>query len=297
MLTLISHFATKHFCDKNIVMKMAVCRKAIKHIYRFHAASMASTNHQWASKCRDFCFEAHQHQLMSKPYFSTLAKKHNFFPRHQLLHLSQPVIKSKSLSSTFIQDESRQIKYWETEFSDKNHTVDSKDKGCFNDASGTNDPDVYYASYYDSYTKYAISSDIPYKTYLPCHKPNTEQKNSKIEHTSDIVNGALFSNFQKSLANIPIDVESGEIYDNVADESGEIDDGHTPTLPVASSLTHIDNDTAKAKMVNVGGKDITNRIARATAIINVGPEAYKLVANNEIAKGNVLTVAQVLLIQ
>ncbi|KAL5008030.1 hypothetical protein ScPMuIL_013611 [Solemya velum] len=60
---------------------------------------------------------------------------------------------------------------------------------------------------------------------------------------------------------------------------------------VSSHLTHID-ESGKALMVDVGGKANSDRVAIATAAILLGPEAFKLVAENRIKKGDVLTVAQ-----
>ena len=45
-------------------------------------------------------------------------------------------------------------------------------------------------------------------------------------------------------------------------------------------------------MVDVGKKHPTHRTATASARVLLGPTAYSLVAQNQIAKGDVLTVAQ-----
>ncbi|KAJ7357860.1 Molybdenum cofactor synthesis protein 1 [Desmophyllum pertusum] len=45
-------------------------------------------------------------------------------------------------------------------------------------------------------------------------------------------------------------------------------------------------------MVNVGAKKDSNRLAVATAMVYLGPEAFHLVKENKIRKGDVLTVAQ-----
>lgn len=58
-----------------------------------------------------------------------------------------------------------------------------------------------------------------------------------------------------------------------------------------SKLTHTD-ESGKAVMVDVGGKSITSREARARAHISLGPEAFTLVRENKLKKGDVLTVAQ-----
>lgn len=62
------------------------------------------------------------------------------------------------------------------------------------------------------------------------------------------------------------------------------------------NLTHVD-DEGKAKMVDVGNKEITERTAEARAIVFVGKEASELIEKNLIKKGDVFTVAQLAGIQ
>ncbi|KAH8296669.1 hypothetical protein KR054_009659 [Drosophila jambulina] len=59
----------------------------------------------------------------------------------------------------------------------------------------------------------------------------------------------------------------------------------------SSHLTHV-NAQGKAQMVDVGAKPSTTRLARAEATVQVGERLTKLIAANELAKGDVLTVAQ-----
>lgn len=56
-------------------------------------------------------------------------------------------------------------------------------------------------------------------------------------------------------------------------------------------LTHADA-SGRATMVDVGGKAPTQRTATAAARVLLGPAAFSLVAANAVAKGDVLTVAQ-----
>ncbi|KAL8622868.1 hypothetical protein ACOMHN_026989 [Nucella lapillus] len=56
-------------------------------------------------------------------------------------------------------------------------------------------------------------------------------------------------------------------------------------------LTHTD-ESGRANMVDVGEKDVTVREARARGRIYLGPQAFALVRENKIRKGDVLTVAQ-----
>ncbi|MBR1657802.1 MAG: cyclic pyranopterin monophosphate synthase MoaC [Synergistaceae bacterium] len=57
-------------------------------------------------------------------------------------------------------------------------------------------------------------------------------------------------------------------------------------------FTHF-NDEGHAKMVNVGGKDITQRKAVAEGSIHVNSETFRLIKTGGMKKGDVLTVAQV----
>lgn len=57
-------------------------------------------------------------------------------------------------------------------------------------------------------------------------------------------------------------------------------------------LTHVD-DTGKARMVDVNHKNVTERLAIASAIVNVGPEISKLIQQNCVKKGDVLSIAQI----
>lgn len=56
-------------------------------------------------------------------------------------------------------------------------------------------------------------------------------------------------------------------------------------------LTHTDAQ-GKAKMVDVGGKKPTQRKAAASATVVLGPVAFKLLRDNQLAKGDALAVAQ-----
>lgn len=57
-------------------------------------------------------------------------------------------------------------------------------------------------------------------------------------------------------------------------------------------LTHVD-DAGKAAMVNVSGKTVVRRTATATGTIRLAPETVRLVRENQVAKGDVLTVAKI----
>lgn len=55
-------------------------------------------------------------------------------------------------------------------------------------------------------------------------------------------------------------------------------------------LTHFD-ENGNARMVDVGDKDVTKRIAIAEGKIFVSKEVYDAIKNKEVKKGDVLTVA------
>lgn len=59
-----------------------------------------------------------------------------------------------------------------------------------------------------------------------------------------------------------------------------------------SKLTHI-NEAGEARMVDVGNKPVTHRIAVAEGRIRMRPETLQLIASGGHAKGDVLGVARV----
>ncbi|CAL8294022.1 unnamed protein product [Arctogadus glacialis] len=63
------------------------------------------------------------------------------------------------------------------------------------------------------------------------------------------------------------------------------------TLLAAARLTHTDAD-GRAAMVDVGGKAPTRRTASARATVLLGAAAFRLLRDNQLAKGDALAVAQ-----
>jgi cyclic pyranopterin monophosphate synthase len=57
-------------------------------------------------------------------------------------------------------------------------------------------------------------------------------------------------------------------------------------------LSHLDQ-AGRARMVDVGDKPMMDRSAAATGTIRMSPEAFRLVADQAIAKGDVLAVSEV----
>ncbi|XP_012319787.2 molybdenum cofactor biosynthesis protein 1 isoform X5 [Aotus nancymaae] len=66
-----------------------------------------------------------------------------------------------------------------------------------------------------------------------------------------------------------------------------------PSGPQLTSeqLTHVDSE-GRAAMVDVGRKPDTERVAVASAVVLLGPVAFKLVQQNQLKKGDALVVAQ-----
>ncbi|WP_326543824.1 cyclic pyranopterin monophosphate synthase, partial [Pseudorhodoferax sp.] len=65
---------------------------------------------------------------------------------------------------------------------------------------------------------------------------------------------------------------------------------------MSSPLTHFDN-AGQAHMVDVGGKEPTQRVARAEGCIRMQPATLDLVRRGQAAKGDVLAVARIAAIQ
>jgi cyclic pyranopterin phosphate synthase len=61
-------------------------------------------------------------------------------------------------------------------------------------------------------------------------------------------------------------------------------------------LTHLDRD-GRARMVNVGSKPVTERVAVARCRVNLEQKTLALIQSGTVAKGDVLTVAQIAGIQ
>ena len=59
----------------------------------------------------------------------------------------------------------------------------------------------------------------------------------------------------------------------------------------ADSLTHLDEE-GRARMVDVGGKPVTDRQATARGFVSVQPETARLIKEGLMKKGDVLSVAQ-----
>lgn len=58
-----------------------------------------------------------------------------------------------------------------------------------------------------------------------------------------------------------------------------------------NELTHFDDDGA-SRMVNVGGKPVTERMARAEGTVLMEPLTLRIIQQKEVSKGDVLEVAR-----
>jgi cyclic pyranopterin phosphate synthase len=58
-----------------------------------------------------------------------------------------------------------------------------------------------------------------------------------------------------------------------------------------SGLTHFD-DSGASRMVDVGAKPVTARMARAEAVLTMDPQTLELIQNRRLAKGDVREVAR-----
>ena len=58
------------------------------------------------------------------------------------------------------------------------------------------------------------------------------------------------------------------------------------------TLSHLDK-AGKASMVDVSGKDVTERIASARVTVKLNSEAFEALSENKIKKGDVLAVANI----
>src|SRR5689334_2695501 len=65
-----------------------------------------------------------------------------------------------------------------------------------------------------------------------------------------------------------------------------------PNEETDSRLTHFDA-SGRARMVDVGDKEITHRVAIASGRVTMQPETATLIREGRAAKGDVLAVAQV----
>ena len=69
-----------------------------------------------------------------------------------------------------------------------------------------------------------------------------------------------------------------------------------PVPPPDSPLTHFDAQ-GQAHMVDVGAKQVTHRVARASGCIRMQPATFDLIAQGRASKGDVIGIARIAAIQ
>lgn len=57
-------------------------------------------------------------------------------------------------------------------------------------------------------------------------------------------------------------------------------------------LSHFDHTTGRARMVDVGGKAVTERVARARGRVKISPELVEVLKAGTLEKGDAFTVAK-----
>jgi len=62
---------------------------------------------------------------------------------------------------------------------------------------------------------------------------------------------------------------------------------------MSDTLSHFDADTGRARMVDVGGKQATVRMARARGIVRISAELAAILKAGTLEKGDAFTVAKV----
>lgn len=111
-----------------------------------------------------------------------------------------------------------------------------------------------------------------------------KKRSSCLQHTTAIPRGSFHEQRDGILSRNQINTDTAGVKRGSST--------HSPT----NHLTHV-NSEGKATMVDVGGKPVSLRTAVATAIVLLGPKAFEMVQNNQLKKGDVLSVAQVAGIQ
>jgi cyclic pyranopterin phosphate synthase len=69
------------------------------------------------------------------------------------------------------------------------------------------------------------------------------------------------------------------------------EDQEVPDLTHFDALTHFD-ETGASRMVDVGEKPVTHRVARASGVVRMKPATRTLIMDRKLAKGDVLEVAR-----
>jgi cyclic pyranopterin phosphate synthase len=61
---------------------------------------------------------------------------------------------------------------------------------------------------------------------------------------------------------------------------------------MANPLSHFDSKSGRARMVDVGGKAVTGRVAKACGLVKINPELAQVLKAGTLEKGDAFTVAK-----
>ena len=84
----------------------------------------------------------------------------------------------------------------------------------------------------------------------------------------------------------------GEAFECAQEQSGGHAHPQKPTPPVLSALNHLD-ERGNARMVDVGDKEVTDRVATARAVVRMQPQTLERILTGGIAKGDVFSCARI----
>ena len=145
-------------------------------------------------------------------------------------------------------------------------------------SDSSNDEFTAAQAYYRQYKK-LVSGSLEDKEARKSDSVDDDKFNY-VNNPNDIGKTVLFSN---------LDPSSREVLSHMDSSSGKT--SHVDSSS-GKTLSHVDSSSGKAKMVNVGHKADTERIAMAVGRVYLPIEAFNLVAENQMKKGDVLSVAQ-----
>jgi len=131
-----------------------------------------------------------------------------------------------------------------------------------------------------------LTSSLQFAACLPRHYSSQSNSNDD-DDMSDSDAGATYYKLYKQLM-----TQSGTVIASSPSPSSSVSSASTFSRPVnATTLSHVD-DAGKVKMVDVGSKSETARVAIAAGRVKLSGTAFERVAENRLAKGDVLSTAQ-----
>lgn len=146
--------------------------------------------------------------------------------------------------------------------------------------------------------KYNDTHDNTEQDTFPAKDGSTNQQELTASESESGSATSVFKNIDEVSVN---DVEGGKaskgVFEHADDTSKDVfeqaADISEDVFGLADDvLTHVDSK-GKANMVDVGEKLETRRVAVAVGTILLGEKAFKLVINNKMSKGDVLTVSEI----